>query len=79
MCLKGGLVMCEYLSIKDGRTEEIQLIKFKKQCPTCRNAICNFGDSEMNLFIVTCGFCTKKYRIPIDDYHNVMRLVEYEV
>ena len=71
--------MCEYLSIKEGRTEEIQLIKFRKQCPSCRNAISHFGDSEMNLFIVACSFCGKKYRIPIDDYHSVMKQVEYEV
>ena len=71
--------MCEYLSIKEGRTEEIQLIKFMKQCPYCKNVIAQFGDTEMNLLTIACGFCGKKYRIPIDDYTHVQRLVEREV
>ena len=72
--------MCgEFLSIKEGKTEEIQMIKFRKQCPACRNAIVHLEDTEMNMYVVVCGFCAKKYRIPIDDYHSVLKQVEYEV
>lgn len=72
--------MCgDFLSIKEGKVEAIQLIKFKKQCPHCGNAIGHFEDTEMNLLTVICGFCGKKYRIPINDYADVPRLVEHEV
>ena len=69
----------EFLSIKEGRTEEIQLIKFRKQCPYCGNSIGLFEDTSMNFLTVTCGFCGKKYRISVDDYSDVPRLGEHEV
>lgn len=70
----------EYLSIKDGKEEEIKLIKFKKQCPYCKEAgTCSAAeiiDPARNVYEISCSKCGREFRIPVDDYNSFQYMVE---
>lgn len=65
----------EYLSIKDGKLEEIKLIKFKKQCLYCKEeGTCPDAyiiDPATNVYETRCSKCNIKFRIPVDDYNSI--------
>ena len=68
-----------FLSIKDGKENDIKMIKFKKQCPYCKKEkTCNGRhiDLATGVFEINCSNCHRTFRIPIDDYNNVQGMTE---
>jgi hypothetical protein len=69
-----------FLSIQDGKEEEIKLIKFKKQCPYCREGkTCSAAeiiDPVRKVYEIRYSKCGREFRIPVDDYNGVNYMVE---